>query len=427
MSLIISWLNQFPTIADLLDRHRAAARVLGGFSETESQFIKTVEEKKQSQHSFRGIPSLFNSTFEVSSPNEFRGMKTYYHRDEAHLNKPPFSAPTEKTVTYSLSDEKANFDNAARVNSQDDVLFKKNEELFDLFVSNPQLRDAFVNGDYLKFEEKLARAAKEKLGWSPNVSEEFLQRNPTEALLITANIGGAADSLKEEGTAGALNESVRLRLRDEIFDELAQKVAEMMDNSTQLDKSFFQEHPKAALFLLEHPEERRRINDELEAQNEFKRHVADYEAQVDPITKAQSLAGSNPTLRADFWEDNPELALMLYAQKAAGSNHSIQLTALDIDVNPHEGTTPADVVTQDQAKRAAQIVGDKQPLNENFLKEKPHLARWINEQVSFGENLKNDPDLAELVDGDNPENNRILRAYVSGFTGRGKSYWQWWA
>ena len=427
MSLHISWLNNFPAVAALLYRHSATARVLGGSPDIEDEFISAVESRERSSQSFRGIPSLFSSPFEAEEPNSFRGMKNYYKTNELPLRKSPFAPPPDRTVSFTQTDDEIDFERSRRVDPEDDILLKQNNELFALFSGDSELRDAFISGDYLKIEKKLARAAKDKLGWSPDISEDFLRRHPTEALVSTANLGGAADSLANSDAAEALTGNVRQRLEDEVFDQLAEKVSGLMKDSRELDESFFRQHPKVALYLLEHPEERRRIDDELEAQKEFKRHVTSYEDRVDPVVKAQALAGSNPTLDEDFWRDNPELSLMLYAEKATGSTNSFQLSSLGLDVDPHTGTTPGEVIAEDQARRALKILGEDTPLNMDYLSGNSHLARWVNENQDFGERLSEDLEVNQYLDNENVKTRRVLQAYVSGFSGRDKSHWHWWA
>ena len=427
MSIGISWLQAFPTINVLLDRHRATARVLGARPTREAEFQQAVESRGKGAQAFRGIPGLFSSPFEVAATGDFRGLKQELVRDDPDLSNPPFAPPAEKSVGVSPSEAEVDFSRASQVEPQDDLAFRQNEALAELFRRDAELRDAFISGDHLNIDEKLSQAAKEILGWSPDITEDFLREHPEEALLIAADLGNVSELLDDPDAAQALTGDVRERMEGEIYDHLAQKVTGLMKDSTLLNKVFFREHPRAALYLLYNPQERHRIDGNREAEEEFRDHVASYENQVDPAARAQALAGSNPALRDDFWKDNPGLALALCAEKAAGQSHSLLESALGYPRELHQETTPAEMVIYDQARRAARHFQARSLVNINYLREHPHLAQLINENPEFGEKLSRDSRVSDLLGAGDLRTERVLRAYVSGFAGRTDSAWQWWA
>lgn len=427
MSLSISWLYAYPKINSLLGRHTATSRVLGASQQREDEFVRSVESRGRKAGAFRGIPSLFSSSFEIESPGNFRGLEVNPVEGDPRFEQPPFSPPVDRSVSVSDSDEEVKFDRTSRVIPEDDVLFRQNRVLAEIFGEDAELRDAFISGDWQRVDEKLSQAAKDKLGWSPGISDEFLSEHPDEALLIAADLGGAVDLLADPEAAEALTGDVRDRLEDEIFDRLAKKATSLMKNSTILDEAFLREHPRAALFLMDHPEERRRIDGHREAEQEFRDHVTGYEERVDPVARAQALAGMNPALGEDFWQDNPGLSLVLCAEKAAGKTNSLQESALGFPEEPHQETTPAEMVAHDQARQARQLLGDRTRLSLDYLTEHSHLSRLINENAGFAGSLGQDTKVSELLGADDRRTERVLRAYVSGFPGRHEASWHWWA
>ena len=427
MSLSISWLHANPQIGSFLNRHSAVVRVLGASPQREDKFIQAEESPERTPQAFRGIQALFASPFKIDSPNEFRGLKESPIDDDVVSERPPFAPPTEKSVSIQASDEEVEFNYVSRVIPEDDVIFKQNETLAGLLREDAELRDAFISGDYQDISEKLAQAAKSNLDWSPGITAQFLREHPDEALMIAADLGEITDLLVDSDTAEALTENVRERLENEIYNELATKVAGLMKNSTELDEEFFREHPRAALYLLERPDERRRIDGHVEAEKEFRQHVAGYEASVDPVVKAEEFAGYNVALGENFWQDNPDLALLLYADKVSGSDHSLQESALSFPVEHYETTTPAEMMAVDQARQASQLLGNQAPLDVNYLRQHSGLSRLINENPEFAARLKNDPDVGSLLATGDPEIMNVLRAYASGIPDRDESFWHWWA
>lgn len=405
MSLSISWLNAYPRLNALLSRHVSTARALGASGELEEKFIDAVEIPGRSAQHLRGLEGLYTRPFEVPES--------------------PLTSPVERHVTIPKSEEQAEFDLAGRADPSGDILLKQYAELAELLSGDEDLREAFVNGDYQQVSDKLARAAKEKLAWSPEISEEFLRQHPEEAMVIAADLGDIAEMLEDPEKAESLIGNVRSRLEDEIYDKLSGEVARMMKDSSWLDETFFRLHPRAALYLIEHPEERRRLDGSEEAQKEFIRHVAEYEAQVDPIVRAQELAGENPTLGEGFWRDNPGLALALCAERATGE-HSLQNSALNYPDSPHDGGSPEELINRNQASRAAQILGNEKQADFEYLRKNPHLARFINENPDFAGSWNRDVRVSELIGTEDQKTRRVLRAYVSGLPWRDKSYWHWW-
>ncbi len=427
MSLSISWLNAYPRVRSLLEDHISTPRVLGASAQDEEDFITAVEDFAAEHRTFRGIQSLFNSPFEVQDLGGFRGFRNLHLQDDPALNKPPFAPPSDKSVHAFPSDEEAELTDAARIQADDDAYLRRNSELLELLKENETLRDAFINGNHRRTDEQLARAAKSELDWSPALTESFLQEHPDEALIIAADLGDAQELMADPEAVDALTGDLRTRLEDEVFDQLAQKVAGMMKNAALLDKAFFKEHPKAALYLIENPEERRRIEGEKVFEQEFKDHVASYEELVDPVAKAQDFADGNVALTDEFWQDNEGLALLMWAEKASGAGNRLQLTALQYPPEAYQETTSTEFLRRDQARRAEDLTGGKNVLDEEYLSGHPGLSRLIVEQPDFGGKLADDEKTAELLKSDRDALNRVIRSYVSGLPGRHQRSWQWWA
>lgn len=405
MSLNISWLDAYPRLSSLLARHGSTAKALDASGELVGKFNDTAEIQVRSAQHFRGLEGLYARPFEVKEM--------------------AFAPPSEKRVNIPESGEQAEFAPSNRANLSDDILLKQSKELTDLLLDDEDLREAFIRGDYQQVSERLAHAAKEKLSWSPEITEEFLQQHPEQALIIAADLGDIVEMLKDPEKAESLTGNVRTRLEDEIYDRLSGEVAQMMKDSSQLDETFFRLHPQAALYLIEHPEERRRLDGNEDAQKEFIRHVTEYEKLIDPVTEAQALAGQNPTLEEDFWQDNPGLALALCAERAVGGEHSLQSSALNYPDAPHAGGSPEELINRNQAFRASQILGDGSPVDFDYLRKNPHLSRFITENPDFAVSLNRDFRISELIRAGDLKTRRILEAYVTGLSWRDKSYWHW--
>lgn len=427
MSLNISWLESYPSIESLLSRHTATARVLGASQQREDEFIRRAESADRSIQAFRGLQGQCSSPFRVEPPHKFRGLQDSPAEYDVRLERPPFAPPSEKAAHSPESDEEKRFAYAGRVHEEDDTALDENAALEELLQNDPELRDAFISGNHQLINEKLSQAAKDSLAWSPSVTSEFLNQHPDEALMIAADIGGISDILAEPGAAESLTGDVRQRLEDEIFDRLAQEAAKTMRNSTVLDEAFFREHPKAALYLMNHPEERRRIDGHVQAEEEFRNHVASYEALVDTVERAEELAGDNVALGKDFWQDNPGLALAMWAEKAGNGGNSLQVSSLGFPEELFQETTPSELIERDQARRALQTLGDVAPIDLSFVSKHPQLSRLINENPQFAENLSKDPKVADFLGTDNSRIERTLRAYASGIPGRNELSWHWWA
>lgn len=431
MSLNISWLEYFPRVSVLLQRHKAAARVLGAFPEQERAFISASQDNIDSLQAFRGIPGMFESPFETASTGDFRGLKAgeYSRKADAaeRFSEPPFAPPQKRPVLEPDTAEKTDFEHAVHTAVEDDVYLQQDRSLRKVIEENPQLAEAFISGNSQIIEEELAEAAKKALGWSPEVTEEFLRNHPDEALAIAANLGNITELLDEPAAVQALTRGVRSRVEEEVFTYLAKKAADLMGNSQILDEAFFRSHPRAALYLLANPEERRRIAGNLEAELEFRNHVAGYEARIDAVKQAQELADSNPVLKDQFWQDNPGLAQIMVAEKALGESETIQESSLGLQKQFHEEARPSEIVAYDQARRALSKLGEESPLTLEFLTDHIHFSRLINEKPEFASNLIEDPNFADLLPAEDRKTRSVLRAYVSGFPGRYESSWLWWA
>jgi hypothetical protein len=411
----------------MLERHKGTARSLGASGQQEDDFLDSVAYDKSRSQAFRGVAALFNSPFEVVSTGKFRGLNGLTARNAYPLNKPPFAPPAEKNVNVQEADQKQKFDNVQQVIPEDALLFLRNESLNQLLRENNELRDAFINGDYVKVNEKLAQAAKENLGWSPGLTQSFLEQHPDAALAITADLGEASSLMTDDEAVDALTGKIIERAEDEVFSALAEKASLFFVDAPLLDEDFFKEHPKAALYLHENPEEVRRIDGNRTAERDFFDHVVTYEALVDPVAIAQEFASDNTAVGDAFWEDNPDLALVLYAEKAADLGHSLQTSAIGFPEEAHESTTPFEMAAHNQARQAQQILGNNTPMDLNFLKSHPGFTRVIVENPTFGENLAEDDKVSDFIGSDDKGTNQLLRSYVSGFAGRSSSSWQWWA
>jgi hypothetical protein len=427
MSLSISWLNAYPRVRSLFEDHISTPRVVGASARVEEDLIAAVEDNYKEHSTFRGIQSLFNSPFEVDDFGGFRGFRSQHLSDNLELNKPPFAAPSEKPVHSGSDSEEEEFDAVARVQAEVDAYLQQNTELLELLKENEALRDAFINGNHQRTDEKLGEATKSELDWSPGLTESYLKEHPDEALIIAADLGDAQELMADPNAVEALTGDLRTRLEDEVFDKLAEKVAGLMKNAALLDKTFFKDHPKAALYLIENPEERRRIEGEKAFEEEFRDHVASYEQMVDPVAKAQDFADGNVALTDEFWRDNEGLALLLWAEKASGQGNRLQLTALQYPPEAYQETTSTEFLWRDQARRAEEILGEEIVLDEDYLSAHPGLSRLIVEQPDFGEKLANDEKTDDFLKSDREALNRVLRAYVSGLPGRDQKSWQWWA
>ncbi len=419
----ISWLNSNPHISSFLDRHISSARVLGGSAESEEEFKSSIRDSRNAG-TFRGINSFFASPFEISKLNNFKGMKENVHNKQL---KPPFAPPSEKLLHARSDSVEKKLEVTSRIREEDQVLLTKNKSLAELISNDTELRDAFINGDYADVKEKLSLAAKEKLGWNPNITQKFLEEHPDEAAIITADLGNVSNLLSEKDLADALTSDVLDRLENEVFGRLSEKAANLFSDAPKLNEEFFNENPKAALYLLKHPEEINRLDSNRIAQDEFHDHVALYENLVDPVAEAKKLADGNVALGNDFWDGNPELSLIMMAERAVDLSSEMQKSALDFPKENYEKSTLYELLSHDQAKRAKKLLGDNSTLSLSFLEEHSGFSRLLNEDPDFAETLNEDSGVSELFQDNDSKTARILRSYVSGLPGRDRSSWHWWA
>jgi len=160
--------------------------------------------------------------------------------------------------------------------------------------------------------------------------------------------------------APALSGSVQDRVEVEAFAALAARVARMMGDSEILTEAFFQDHPRAAIYLIRYPDERRRLAASNADQLEFRTHVARYESLINAAALARNLAG------ADF--------------------------ALGPDL-------------RSRGKSSATL---------DFLESQAHLARLINENPDFAKKLALDETAGRLFSRDTERLKSILQACSSG-------------
>ncbi|MBU0518431.1 hypothetical protein KJ564_05800 [bacterium] len=415
MSLKISWINNHPSMQELLLNHRSTVRVLGADASREGDFLSAVDAKDRNLSAFRGISAFFVSPFEAKETNLFRGINT---RDDESSDFHFNGAEREY---------QKDFERSLRSSASDDALLAQNETLRKLIEDDAVFRDALINGDHLRVEQKLGDAAKSELEWTPEITREYLQENPDEALLVAANLGDIQTLLEDSETARALTDNHYDRYRTEVIDRLAETAVSEMEGAQVLDKDFFVERPKAALYLLEHPEERKRLLGDADFEREFINHATTYESLVDPVSKAQDLAGANPALNDDFWSDNEDLSLMMAAEIASGMGNTLQETAHTFPIEAHETTTGALFLRQNQAEHAEEALGDKEVIKHDFLVRHFNLSRLIAENPDFAERLSQDTKTGDLLDSASDEIDTLIRTYASGLPLRNNRSWQWWA
>lgn len=133
------------------------------------------------------------------------------------------------------------------------------------------------------------------------------------------------------------------------------------------------------------------------------------------------MAGSNIALGLDFWQDNPGLALAMVAQKASGSDGSLQQSALEYRAEPHGETTAVQVLEHDQARQAREQLGQTSPLTLDFLESHAHLARLIIENPELARNLALEEKVAQLLLTDDERMKSVLQAYASGLLDQDES------
>jgi len=276
-------------------------------------------------------------------------------------------------------------------------------------------------------DEKLARAAKEKMGWSPALTEAFLIEHPDVAKLIAADLGEATAVLTEDAATTALTVNFKERIEDEVYARLAEKAASQFQDAPSLDEEFFKDHPKAALYILKNPEESRRLDVNRAAQRDFHDHVTEYEALVEPVEEAKVATSGNYAIGSKFWEDNPDLALILVAEKAADMGNHLQETSLGYPDEYFEEVTPHQLISRDQARKAKTHLGEDSPFGMDYLREHNRLSRLINERPEFAANLKQDERLMDFFESDDVHTVRVIQAYISGLPGRDSSSWHRWA
>jgi len=410
----ISWIKNHPALQQLLSNHRGTLRVLGADEQREGDFLSTVDAKDRRLSAFRGVTAFFNSPFEVKSPDQFRGANTREYESEVEFHG-------------SRQEAQNDFEQSARINPEDEALLAQNEKLRKLFEEDGELREAFIEGNQFKAEEKLGEVAKSELEWTPELTTEYLQAHPDEALAIAANLGDIQEYLDDPEKARALTDVHYERYRSDIIEKLADKAVDKIEGTEVLDKDFFIEHPKAALYLLANPEERKSLINDDNFEREFIRHIESYEALVDPVSEAQELAGSNPTLNDAFWSDNEDLSLMLVAEIASGMGNSLQETAHNYSSVAYQSTTSAEFLRQNQADHAEEALGESDVIKRDFLVKHYQFSRFISENPDFARKLVEDSNTSGLLDSGSDEIDKLVRTYASGLPLRNNRSWQWWA
>lgn len=269
-------------------------------------------------------------------------------------------------------------------------------------------------------------------------SEADLKAKPAIASLIVLNTGGIQDRLNQDSDFASKLARSTPAPEDHVFSLLADKAVALFDSSSPLnDKGFFQDHPKAAIYLLSHLDEVYQYTVPANADT----NARTFKSQVDSPTSKSILDNYVSTAAANasgsgaypksFFADNVSVAEFVAAgdyitdQPRAGQflkdhpQYNLRNKGLSDNFN-------ASMIIRDvTASQAKTNLGEQSPLTFKFLSNNGGLAQLINEDKDLRTALQTSQSRQDLkvILGDSSEEktsgvNELDKSFQSRYTKR---------
>ncbi len=340
-----------------------------------------------------------------------------------------------KDAEVHYADENAEAVDARSSRDPEDTVFaRKDSEVRDYLVENKDPREGYVEGDptMAQHQDKdLTEQAENTI--VAGVDKNTWLSQPDVARMALENRGGLADELKrdpdlkenlETNPTTALRDDSREKVREELDDELSSTTKEVLDDE------FMEDHPLAALKLLDDAGTREWVEQDKDYAEEFKRKVGTVEDEMrDQLAdEAAEKMGSFPYngYEGRFFEGRDDLAEAVWSDSLTSKGDDSVATWLNgQDINS-DSTSSSDLSATYWADRAKQATGGGDSgIPEHLFDNNVSLSMMAARNENVAEGLTRDAAEIAVAYPDSDAGSLATKAYRAYGFGMGeRSYGQ---